>query len=159
MLSPYSNLGLNLNYHTILQTFSGYRGIQAQVKPDLWMHVGPRPVESGGQARQRKHGGLGTAPAGHPVRAVCEGGGRVVGRGQGGEAELSCHPSRPPPRPPTMVVPFREVLIVGGVNRPEVAFTVVASTRFDEAVVEGQVVAHTVPPVLILLGARRNVKK
>lgn len=146
------------NDHIIIQTLSGYRGIQAQVKPDLWMHVGPRPVESGGQTRQRKCGGLRTAPTGHPVRAVCKGGGRVVGGVQGGQAELSCHPPCPSPCPPTMVVPFREVLIVGRVNRPEVAFTVVASTRFDEAIIEGQVVAHAVPPVFILLEREREKK-
>lgn len=90
------------------------------------------------------------------MRTVCEGRGRVVRRGQGSEAELPRHPPCLPPRPPTVVVPLREVLVVGGVNGPEVAFPVVAPTRFDEAVIEGQVVAHAVPPVFILLERERK---
>lgn len=76
--------------------------------------------------------------------------GRVVGGAQGGKGHLSCHPAYPPPRPPAVIVPVAKVLVVCRVNGPEVAFAVVAAARFDEAVVQGQVVAHTVPPVFIL---------
>lgn len=50
-----------------------------------------------------------------------------------------------------MVVAFWKILVVCRVNRPEVAFAIVASTCFDEAIIEGQVVPHAVSPVFILL--------
>lgn len=143
----------NTNY-----SLSEYRGMQAQVKPHLWLHTGPWPVESGCQAGQRECLDLRTAPTGC---SVGPGKGRVVGGAQGGEGELSCRPAYPPPRPPAVVVPFRKVLVVWGVNRPEVAFAVVAAACFDEAIVQGQVVTHAVPPVFILLqqAKKRNMVK
>ena len=100
------------------------------MEPHLWLNAGPRPVESGHQAGECRD--LRTAPAGCSV-GDCGG---MVGGGQGVKAELSCHPAYSPPCPPALVVPFRKVLIVCWVNRPEVAFTVVTSACFDEAVVE-----------------------
>lgn len=127
--------------------------MHARVVPHLWLHTGPRPVQSGCQAGQRDRWGLRAAPIG---RSVGPGEGRVVGGAQGGKGELSRHPAYPPPRPPAVVVPIRKVLVVCRVNRPEVAFPVVAATRFDEAIIQGQVVTHAVPPVFILLERERN---
>ena len=120
------------------------------MKPHLWLNAGPRPVESGCQAGQRDCRGRGTAPTCRSV-GMGEGGSRVVRRGEGGKSELSCHFAYPPPCPPTVVVPLCKILIVCRVNRPEMAFSIVASTRLYEAIVERQVVTHAVPPVFILL--------
>ena len=121
--------------------------MQARVEAHLWLQTGPRP-ESGGQAGQREGLGLRAAPTGRPVGP---GEGGVVGQAQGGEGKLSRHPAHPPPCPSAVVVPLRKVLVVCGVNRPEVAFTVVTASGFDEAIVQRQVVTHTVSPVFILL--------
>lgn len=102
------------------------------MEPNLWLHAGPRPVESGCQALKRKCRGLRTAPAGCSV-GTDDGG--VVGRAQGGKRELSWHPAYPPSCPSAVVVSIGKVLIVRWVDRPEVAFTVVAPARFDETVV------------------------
>lgn len=59
-------------------------------------------------------------------------------------------PADAPPCPAPVVIPFGEVLQVGGVDGPEVAFAVVAAAGFDEALIEGQVVADAVPPALLL---------
>lgn len=67
---------------------------------------------------------LRTAPTG---RSVGSDEGRVVGGAQGGKGELSCHPAYPPTCPPAVVVAVRKVLVVRGVNRPEVAFPIVTA--------------------------------
>lgn len=118
------------------------------MEPHLRLHTGPGPVESWCQGRQRERLDLRTAPTGGSVGPGEDG---VVGGAQGGKGELYCHPAYPAACPAAVVVPVRKVLVVGGVNRPEVAFTVVAAACFDEAVIQGQVVTHAVPPVFILL--------
>lgn len=127
--------------------------MQARVEPHLWLHARPWPVESGCQAGQRECLGLRAAPVG---RSVGPGEGRVVGGAKGGKGKLSCHPAYPPPRPSAVVVPVRKVLVVCWVNCPEVAFAVVTAACFDEAIIQGQVVTHAVPPVFILLEQREK---
>lgn len=94
------------------------------MEPHLWLRTGPWPVKSGCQAGQRDCLDLRTAPTG---RSVGSDEGRVVGGAQGGKGELSCHPAYPPTCPPAVVVAVRKVLVVRGVNRPEVAFPIVTA--------------------------------
>lgn len=83
--------------------------MQAWVKPYMWLHTGPWPVESGCYAGQSKCLDLWTAPTAH---SVGPGQGRVVGGAVGGEGYRSCPPADPPPGPPAVVVPFGKVLVV-----------------------------------------------
>lgn len=129
------------------------QGYAGRVKPDLRLHTCPWPIQCRCQEGQRKCLDLRTAPTGCSVGpGKC----RVVGGTQGGEGELSRHPAHPPSCPPAVVVPIGKVPVVWGVNRPEVAFTVVTAAGFDEAIIQGQVMTHAIPPVFVLL---QQVKK
>ena len=63
---------------------------------------------------------------------------------------LSRLSARPSPGSSAVIVSFREIVIVARVDGPEVSFAIVASTSFDETVVQRQVVPNAVPPVLVL---------
>ena len=117
----------------------------------------PTPVEPrrqpGGQrlaGRWRRAAPVGQSSCLHGV-----GGHRVVqGARRDVAGQMSSRPAHPAPGPAAaVVVPVGEVLIVGRVDGPEVAFTAVAAAGLDEALVQGQVVTHAVPPVLILRGS------
>lgn len=61
------------------------------------------------------------------------------------------------PRSTSTKVSVGEVLQVGWVDSPVVPFAVLASTSFDETLVEGQVVANAVPPTLVLASVVRKL--
>lgn len=111
------------------------------------LSAGPRPVESWCDAGQRERLDLWAAPT---CCSVGVGEGLMVGGDQGRKGELSCNPAHSPPRPAAVVVPVTKVLVVGWVDCPEVALAVFTAACFDEAVVQGQVVTHAVPPVFVL---------
>ena len=135
------------------RSLSGCRGVQEGVKPHWWVHIWPRrPVKSRGHAGQGQHLDLRAAPAGCSVGS---GKSSMVRGAQGGQGQLPRGSPYPSPCPPAVVVPIGKVVVVWRVDRPKVAFPIVASACFNEAVIQGQVVTHAVPPVFILCQRRR----
>lgn len=144
-----------INKHRSAIPLSGCRGVQDRVKPHWRMQARPRrPVESRCHAGQRQRLDRRAAPTGCSAGS---GKSRVVRGAQGGEGQLPRGSSYPSPRPPAVVVPVRKVLVVGRVDGPEVALPVVAPACFDEAVIQGQVMTHAVPPVFILFPEKKSI--
>lgn len=88
----------------------------------------PAHVNSGCETHEWM--GWWTAPAGHPFQAAD---GLVMCREC--EGKLPRRPADPPPGPTSVVVPIREILKVGRMDRPEMTLTVVTATGFDKALV------------------------
>lgn len=103
----------------------------------------PTPVYPWRQVGQL--GAWGATPARRPLEPM-EG----VIRGHERVWELAHHSADPSPYPAPVVLPFGEVLVVSWVDGPEVAFAVFAAACLDEAFVQGEVVSHTVSPILVL---------
>ena len=105
---------------------------------------GPPPVDPRGQVGQ-----LGVRGGATPARRSLEAMVGVIG-GHEGVRELPHHSSDSPAGPTPVIFPFGEVLEVGRMDGPEVAFSVFTAACLDEALVQGEVVSDTVPPIFVL---------